>query len=159
VAGACLHPQGGDPLMACYMLAVPLPYPRGVDPLFAPLSRVPSFVSSKGTGLHHNVSLCRSRVVKAQSLEGEGSVCGRGWLQRVRRSYVRLGRLLCGHGEIPDSTLGYAGAVGSTRRHGRLPLGGRVCLSPGTPSSVTGGSVLVLGVRNTAGSNRPSRRS
>src|SRR5258706_11276736 len=106
----------------------------------APLSQVPSSVSSKGTGLHRNVSLCGSRVVKAQSLEGEGSVCGRGWLRRVRRSYVRLSGLLRGHGEIPDSTLGYTGAVGSTRRHGRLPLGGSVCLPPGTPSSVTGGS-------------------
>src|SRR5258706_15563335 len=102
---------------------------------------MPSSVSSKGTGLHHNVSLCGSGVVKAQSPEGEGRVCGRGWLRRVCRSYVRLGGLLHGHGEIPDSTLGYAGAVGSMRRCGQLPLGGRVCLPPGTPSSVTGGSM------------------
>src|SRR5258706_8962486 len=108
--------------MACHMTAVPLPYPQGVDPptdhpqgvdpLFAPLSQVPSSVSSKEAGLHHNVSRCGSGVVKAQSPEGEGSVCGRGGLQKVCRLYAWLGRLLCGHGEIPDSTLGYAGATG-----------------------------------------------
>ncbi len=32
--GACHHPQGGDPLLACRVTAQPIPYPRGVDPLY-----------------------------------------------------------------------------------------------------------------------------